>query len=221
MFDFFKKTDEQIRLDVISEMKWNPSLSCDEVSVTAKDGIVTLRGTVPHYFEKTTAEESAQRVGGVRAVANELEVKMLQTDERSDQDIAEAALSAIRWNYQVPDGIKVTVTKGWVTLKGEVEWDYERSAAGDVIRPLMGVCGVTNEITIKSKVQPSDIKSRIEDALKRSAESEGRKISVSVDGSRVTLSGNVHSFSESEDARLAAWYAPGVTSVENHLKLAA
>lgn len=221
MFDFFKKTDEQIRLDVKSEMKWNPSLTSDQVSVTVKDGIATLRGTVPHYFEKNTAEESAQRVGGVRAVANELEVKMLDVDERSDQDIAEAALNALKWNYQVPEGIKVAVTKGWVTLKGEAEWDFERNAARSVVSPLMGVCGVSNEITIKSKIQPSDIKTRIEDALKRSAESEGRKIDVAVDGSRVILTGNVHSFSEVEDARLAAWYAPGVTSVENNLKLAA
>jgi osmotically-inducible protein OsmY len=221
MFDFFKKTDEQIRLDVKSEMKWNPSLTCDQVSVTVKDGIATLRGTVPHYMEKNTAEESAQKVGGVRAVANELEVKLLGSNEKSDQDIAEAALNALKWNYQVPEGVKVSVTKGWVTLKGEAEWDFERNAARNVVSPLMGVCGVSNEITIKTKVQPLDIKSRIEDALKRSAESEGRKIEVTVDGSRVTLSGNVHSFSEVEDARMAAWYAPGVTSVENNLKLAA
>jgi osmotically-inducible protein OsmY len=221
MFDFFKKTDDQIRLDVKSEMKWNPSLTCDQVGVTVKDGIVTLRGTVPHYVEKNTAEESAQKVGGVRAVANELEVKLLESYERSDQDIAQAALNALKWNYQVPEGVKVSVTKGWVTLKGEADWDFERNAARDVVSPLMGVCGVSNEITIKTRIQPSDIKTRIEDALKRSAESEGRKIQVSVDGSRVTLTGNVHSFSEIEDARLAAWYAPGVTSVENNLKLAA
>ena len=221
MFDFFKKTDEQIRLDVKSEMQWNPSLTCEQVAVTVKDGIVTLQGTVPHYFEKNIAEESAQKVGGVRAVANELEVKLLESYERSDQDIAEAALSALKWNYQVPEGIKVSVAKGWVTLKGDAAWDFERDAARNVVMPLMGVCGVTNEINIKTKIQPSDIKTRIEDALKRSAESEGRKISVEVDGSRVILTGNVHSFSEIEDARLAAWYAPGVTSVENNLKLAA
>ncbi len=221
MFDFFKKTDEQIRLDVMSEMQWNPSLTSDQVGVTVDNGIVTLRGTVPHYFEKNNAEESAQKVGGVRAVANELGVKMLELDERSDQDIAEAAVNALRWNYQVPEGIKISVTKGWITLKGEAEWDFERNAARNVVSSLMGVCGVSNEITIKSKVQPSDIKTRIEEALKRSAESEGRNIHVAVNGSRVTLTGNVHSFSEIEDARLAAWFAPGVTSVEDNLKLAA
>jgi osmotically-inducible protein OsmY len=221
MFNFFKKTDAKIQEDVTSELRWTPSVTADQITVTAKDGVVTLSGSVPHYFEKNSAEEAAQRVGGVSAVADELEVNLMGSYERSDSDMATAALNALDWNYAVPEGIKVTVDRAWVTLKGEVEWDYERNAAKDAIAPLMGVRGVTNEITLKKRVQSSDVKTRIEDALKRSAESEGREIKVAVDGSKVTLSGNVHSYSEIEDARLAAWGTPGVMTVESNLKFAA
>jgi osmotically-inducible protein OsmY len=221
MFNFFKKTDEQIQKDVTNELKWNPGVDANQITVTAKDGVVTLRGSVPHYFEKNSAEESAQRIGGVRAVADELEVNLLGSYERNDSDIAAAALQALDWNYAVPEGVKVTVEKGWLTLKGQAEWDYERTAATDAVKPLMGVCGVSNEMTLKTKVQPSDVKTRIQDALKRSAESEGREIGVMVSGDKVTLSGNVHSFSEVEDARFAAWCTPGVMNVQNDLKIAA
>lgn len=221
MFNFHRKSDAQIQEDVMCELRWNPSVTAAQISVTAKDGVVTLRGSVPHYFEKNSAEETAQRVGGVRAVADELEVNLLGSYERTDSDIAAAALTALDWNYAVPEGMKVTVDRAWVTLKGEVDWDFERNAAKNAITPLMGVRGVTNEITLKKRAQSSDIKTRIEEALKRSAESEGREINVAVDGAKVTLSGNVHSFSEIEDARLAAWGAPGVMTVESNLKLAA
>lgn len=219
MFNFFQKTDSQIQQDVINELKWDPSVSGAQVSVTTNDGIVTLRGSVPHYFEKSSAEEAAQRVGGVRAVADEIEVNIMGSYERSDEQIAEAALSALEWSYSAPKNIKVVVQKGWITLKGETEWDYQRIAAKDAVSQLMGVCGVTNNISITSKIQPSDIKVLIEEALKRSAESEGRKIHVTVKGDKVTLTGNVHSFSEVEDARHAAWMAPGVLTVENNLKI--
>ena len=221
MFHFFKKSDAQIEKDVMSELKWDPRVTPTKISVTANEGVVTLRGSVPHYFEKNAADEAAQRVGGVRAVADEIEVELLGSYQRSDDDIAETALTALDWNYAVPEGVKITVEKGWITLRGEAEWDYQRNAARDAVRHLMGVRGVTNEMTLKSMVQPSDVKTRIEDALKRSAEAEGRNIIVTVDGRRVILSGSVVSVSEIEDARLAAWSAPGVTEVTNHLKLAA
>ncbi len=220
MFNFFKKTDEQIRQDVMNELKWDPRVTDAHISATANEGIVTLRGSVPHHFEKATAEQAAQRVGGVRAVADEIEVKLLGSYERTDEDIAQAALRALDWNYTVPDGLKVIVDKGWVTLSGEAEWDFERHAAKDAVRPLMGVCGITNNITLRSRVQPSDVKHRIESALKRSAESEGRKINVAVEGGQITLSGDVHSISEIEDAKLAAWGAPGVVNVKNNLRIA-
>ena len=203
MFGFHKKADAQLKQDVESELRWDPSVTFDQVKVTADDGVVTLRGSVPHYFEKNSAEKAAQRVSGVRAVADELEVELFPEYQRSDSEIAKAALDALGWNYSAPEGVKVTVDKGWLTLQGEAEWDYERNAAKDAVANLMGVRGVSNNITIKSRVQASDVKTKIEDALKRSAETEGRNINVTVSGSRVSLSGKVQSFSDMEDARIA------------------
>ena len=219
MFKFFEKADAKLQQDVTNELKWDPSITSTQVSVTAKDGIVTLRGQVPHYLEKFKAEEAAQRVAGVRAVADELDVDLLPSSGRSDQDIAEAAVTALEWHYQVPEGVKVAVEKGWVTLKGHVDWDYQRLAARDTCSMLLGVRGVTNEIAIKSKVSAGDVKTRIEDALKRSAEEEGRGIQVDVKGRHVTLTGNVHSLTDIELAQLAAWNAPGVTNVQNDLRI--
>ena len=221
MFNFHKKADAQLKQDVESELLWDPSVTSDQVTVTANEGVITLRGSVPHYYEKTTAEKAAQRVGGVRAVADELEVKLFDAYERSDEEVARAALSALEWSYSAPTGIKITVDKGWVTLQGEAEWDYERNSARDAVSTLMGVRGVSNNITIQSRVQASDVKTKIEEALKRSAETEGRNIHVTVSGNRVNLTGSVHSFSEIEDARLAAWSAPGVMNVDDDLKIAA
>lgn len=219
MLNLFQKTDSQIQKEVKSELTWDPSVADSQITVTANDGIVTLRGTVPHYFEKRTAELAAQRVGGVRAVADEIEVSVLGKYKKPDEEIAVAALNALKWNYQVPDDIKVSVDNGWITLRGEVDWAYQKKAAADAVNLMIGVRGVSNEVNIKAKVQPSDVKTRIEEALKRSGEREGKKINVVVNGSSVTLSGNVHSYSEIGDAALAAWNAPGVTKVENHLKL--
>lgn len=219
MFNFFQKTDSQIDQDVLSELKWDPSVSNQEIGVSTKDGIVTLRGNVPHYFEKRTAEEAAERVSGVRAVADEIQVKLREPSERSDQNIASAAANALAWDAQVPPGLKVTVDRAMITLRGDADWDFQRKAARNAVSKLMGVRGVINKIKIKAQAQPADIQSRIEQALMRSAEREGRKISVSVDGSKVTLEGDVHSISEIGEAGFAAFNAPGVMSVENNLKL--
>jgi osmotically-inducible protein OsmY len=221
MFNFFEKKDSQIQQDVLNELKWDPSINSSDIEVTTKDGIVTLRGNIPHYLEKSLSEDAAQRVGGVRAVVDELEVKMMGSYERRDEDIAEAALHALEWSYAVPgDAVKVVVNKGWVTLSGQTDWSYQKNAAKQAVAQLMGVKGVINDITIKARVQEANVKTRIEDALKRSAENEGRKIKVDVKGDRVTLSGNVHSFYEVADAGLSAWNAPGVMMVENNLKIA-
>jgi osmotically-inducible protein OsmY len=162
MFNIFQKSDSQIQQDVINEMKWDPSISDSHISVTANDGIITMRGSVPHYFEKSQAENAAQRVSGVRAVVDEVDVNIMGSYERSDEQIAEAALTAIDASYSTPKGLKVSVEKGWVTLKGEAEWDYQRKAATTAVSTLMGVCGVKNEIELIAKTQPADIKKLIE-----------------------------------------------------------
>ena len=218
MYNFYDKSDSDLKRDVINELKWDPSVDSTQIKVSSNDGIITLKGTVPHYIEKMAAEQAAQRVGGVRAVADELEVK--GKFDKTDEEIARAAVNSLKWNYSVPADIKVAVDKGWITLSGEVEWDYQRTAAKNTVGELLGVSGVMNSITIKSKVQPADIKSLIEDAFKRTAESEGKKINVAVRGDTVILTGSVQSFSEIEDARHAAWMAPGVMTVENKLTVA-
>ncbi len=215
MFNFFNKSDAEISSDVAIELLWDPRVTSSHINVNSDRGIVTLSGTVPHYFEKKSAEHAAQRVGGVKAVADELEVKGIF--DKSDADIAEAALNALRWNYSVPDDIKLAVDSGLITLNGKVDWDYQRQSAKEAVEGLLGVRGVSNHIELKSKPQTKDIKIRIEDALKRSAEVEGKNIDVSINGDKVTLSGNVHSHAESEDARFAAWMAPGVMKVENNI----
>lgn len=219
MFNFFNKSDAEIEMDVINELIWDPSMKSKQVSVTSRDGIVTLTGSVAHYLEKSKAEQGALRVGGVRAVANELNIDMMGSYLRSDAQIAAAVLTSFEWNYSVPKGIKVVVDKGWVTLKGEVDWEYQRQAALESVGHLMGVHGVINNVSLKSAAQPSDIKLRIENALKRSAEIESRQIEVAIQGTNVVLSGKVHSHSESEEARQAAWNAPGVLSVENKITI--
>lgn len=219
MFNFFHKSDSKIQQDVMSELKWDPSVNATQINVVAKDGIVTLSGSVPHYFEKSSAEEATQRVGGVKAVADEIEVDLMGSHERSDTDIAEAAINALAWSYAAPKHLKVAVENGWITLKGETEWEFERNAAKNAVKSLMGVRGVNNYITLKSRLQPSNIKAHIEAALNRSAEAEGRSIVVEVKGNHVILTGNVHSFAEMTDAGLAAWNAPGVTMVDNHLRI--
>ena len=214
-----QKGDNQIQKDVSSEILWDPRVSSSRVSVSAKDGIVTLRGSVPHYFEKGAAEDAAQRVGGVIAVADELEVRVIGEYEKTDEDIAEAAALAMKWSYSVPKGIKITVDRGLITLNGEVDWDYERNEARDAVSSLMGVTGVINLISIRTTEKPADVKKLIETALKRSADDDAQKINVEVSGDKVTLSGTIRSFAEGEDARIAAWNAPGITHVTDNLVL--
>ena len=220
MFHFFKKIDSQLKDDVVSELNWEPSVTSTDISVSAVEGIITLRGRVPHYSQKAKAEKAAQRVSGVRAVADEMEVDLTGANERSDVEMSKTALTALEWNYSVPEGIKVSVEKGWITLRGEAQWGYQRVAAEEAVSDLKGVRGITNEITIEPVAQTAEVKRLIEEALRRSSGSEVRAISVAVDGARVILSGNVHTFAEIEDAGRAAWNAVGVRFVENNLMLA-
>ena len=213
------KTDAELQADVIQELKYDPSVTHEHIGVSAADGVVTLSGSVPTYIQKSSAERAAQRVAGVKAVVENIEVKLPGSLKRDDQEIAKAILNQFKWNVQVPDElIKARVEKGWVVLSGEVEWDYQRTAAENCARSLAGVKAVTNNISIKAKtVQAETIKQRIHEALQREAEREARRIGVEVRGSKVILTGNVHSFAEMQDARGAAFSAPGVTSVENNL----
>jgi len=216
------KSDSQIQADVMQELIWDPRVSHEHIGVAVTDGIVALSGTIPSYIEKSAAERAAQRVSGVKAVVEKIEVKLLGSHERDDQDIAEAVLNLFHWNVEIPDKlIKVSVENGWVKLTGEVEWNYQRNAAEKLIRGLTGVKGVSNNIILKTReVQAGVVKQKIEDALRREALREAKQINVAINGGTVTLSGKVHSFSEMNDAKLAAWSAPGVTRIENKLLVA-
>jgi osmotically-inducible protein OsmY len=212
------RTDSDVLKDVIAEVKWEPGLRDDDIAVGVRDGIVTLAGLVDSYADKWRAERVAARVKGVRAVANDLEVRLPSTSERTDPEIARAAVSALEWNVLVPhDRIKVTVEKGWVTLEGDVDHYYQAEEAERTVRQLTGVKGVTNLITVRSQPTPQDIKERIREALRRTVESDADRITVEVQGHRVVLKGTVRSYAELTEAERAARNAPGVTEVENRL----
>ncbi|HHW51229.1 MAG TPA: BON domain-containing protein [Pseudoclavibacter sp.] len=211
-------TDKDIQQAVLRELEWEPMVKSTEIGVAVKDGIVTLSGFVDSYSKRYNAERAAKRVYGVKAVVNDLEVHLPTSSERTDEDIARAAVRALEDRITVPrDRIKVTVSNGWITLEGEVEWQYEREAANSAVRHLTGVKGVTNLITITPRVSPTEIRTKIEEALRRSAEMDARRIAIETEGSKVILRGRVRSWAERDEAERAAWRAPGVNQVENHI----
>ena len=191
------KTDTQLRNDIQAELNWAPDVKTSDIGVIVKDGVVTLTGHLASYAEKYAVERAVQRVHGVRALAIELSVKLPFDNQRTDADIAMAAERALEWNVLVPDDkIHPMVEKGWLTLNGEVEWDYQRSAAESAVCNLMGVTGVSNLVKVKPKVSPADIEKKIHDALSRQADREARQLAITVSGSQVTLRGTVHSWTE-------------------------
>jgi osmotically-inducible protein OsmY len=216
------KTDSDLKKDVMAELAWDPAVTANAVGVSVKDGVVTLSGHLDTYAEKFAAERALRRVAGVQAIAIELDVKLSPQHKRSDTEIAAAAEAALKWHTSAPaDKIRITVENGWVRLQGEVEWQYQRASVEKVIRPLIGVVGISNEIGLKVKPVPADLAGRIEDALKRQALREAKRVDVSVEGSTVTLRGHVHSWQERDAVAGAVWSAPGVRSVINEVRIGA
>jgi osmotically-inducible protein OsmY len=215
------RTDEEIQQDVLEELKWDKHVRPNEIGVAVKDGIVTLTGWVDSFMKKFSAEEVAHRVPGVKAVVNDIEVRLPSSAERTDVDLAAAVLNALKWDADVPAGkIDVTVSHGWVTLKGEVDYGYQKIDAEHAIRHIAGIRGVTNLIRIKPQVLPTDLKQSIEKALIRHAEIDAQRITVEVVGSKVILRGTVRSYAEKKAAEEAAWSAPGITEVDNRITIA-
>ena len=212
------KTDEQLKKEVAAELAWDPAAHATQIGVAVKDGVVTLSGHIGTFGQKHAAVRAAQRVAGVKALAVELDVKLLHEHLRNDTELAANAELALSWNTAVsPSAVQLTVERGWVTLHGQVDWDFQRRSVEKAIRPLAGVVGISNLITLRAQPQVDDLKRQIEEALIRQTLRESQRIQVNVDGHTVRLAGRVDSWHEREAAQGVAWSAPGVRAVINDL----
>ncbi|WP_439409065.1 BON domain-containing protein [Bradyrhizobium sp. DASA03076] len=212
------KSDSEIERDVRDELKWDPDLDASDIAVSVKDGVVTLAGFTHSYADRLEAESAAKRVVGVKAVANDIEVRLPSIDQRPDPDIARDAIAALKQELPIShEKIKAVVKDGWITLEGAVEWQYQKTAAEHAVRKIKGVKGVTNVITVKPNLEPTEIKRKIMDAFKRNAEVDADHISVEANGGEVVLKGTVRSWIEREEAERVAWSAPGVTRVDDRI----
>jgi osmotically-inducible protein OsmY len=212
------RSDSDIRRDVEDELRWDPEIDPTDIAVSVHNGVVTLAGFVRSYIEKYQAEADAKRVAGVVAVANDLEVRLPDIDERPDPEIARDALARIKDELPYAwEKIRVVVKHGWLTLEGEVEWNYQRDRAEAAVRRVRGVKGVTNSIEVKPRVAPAEIRRKIEEALRRAAEIDASHVTVETNGSEVILRGTVRSWAERQEAERAAWGAPGVAKVDNRI----
>jgi osmotically-inducible protein OsmY len=213
-------TNSELKQHVERSLDWEPSVDAGDIGVSVIEGVVTLRGNVGSYAEKSTAERVALRVYGVKAVANDLNVRLTLGRERTDTDIAQAAVAALKWNTFVPtDRVAVAVTDGWMTLKGTLDWQYQKDAAVRAVRDLTGVKGVANELVVKAHVSTTDVQAKIEAAFRRSAEIDARRVRVTAQDGKVVLTGNVRSWAERQEAERAAWAAPGVTQIDDRLTI--
>ena len=211
-------TDKELKQHVQSALDWEPSVDATDIGVSVDEGVVTLRGTVGSYMEKLAAERVVLRLYGVKALANDLVVHLMTAYERTDTEIAQAAVAALKWHTTVPgERITVTVKGGQLTLNGTLDWQYQKDAAARAVRDFAGVTGVVNYIIVKPRVKTMDVQDKIEAAFKRSAEIDARRVSVTAQDGKVILSGNVHSWAERHEAERAAWAAPGVTQVDDRL----
>ena len=214
------RLDSDIKRDVEDELRWDPDIDATDIGVAVHNGVVTLAGFVRSYAQRTEAERDAKRVAGVVGVANDIEVRLPVLDQRPDPEIARDAASALKAELPFSsENIKVVMRDGWLTLEGAVEWNYARERAESSVKRVRGVKGVTNSITLKPKVQPHEVRRKIEDALRRSAEIDASRITVEANGDEVILRGTVKSWAERQEAGRAAWAAPGVTRVDNRITI--